>query len=167
MQKQSVWIKFLTWLFHRATSVPSSQSNISPAPVSNPPYTVSFPYAYDESGTPAATPILDVLDANNDFQPYTFELDSGAYISVLPASAGLALGVPINQGTPLVLSGISGNIQTYVHQLSVRFHGSATVFPLEVAIASVECPILLGRYGFWNSLHSILLNMGQKQVSFS
>jgi hypothetical protein len=137
---------------------------MSAAPESNPP---AFPYQLDETGTPTAYASVDILAADQKFVTFDFELDTGAYITTLPASAAVALGLTVTQGVPLSLGGVDGQpFQTYVHQVTARFTGQTTPFVLYVAFATFECPILLGRYMFWESLHDIFLDMMNKETVF-
>ena len=52
----------------------------------------------------------------------TFHIDSGATVTVLPASDAHALGIPLRQGKQVVIGGISGEpLVGYQHTIGVPF----------------------------------------------
>lgn len=161
-----MWTRFWNWLGGRAGNGTKSPSDTPPQPPGlNPP---TFPFSYDSSGTPTANATLDVLGPNGAWTSFQFELDSGAYITTLPQSAANALGLIVEQGTPLSLIGVSGEpIPFYVHTLTVRFHGYTQTFQLPIAFANAEIAILLGRYAFWNQLGGINLAVALRETVFS
>jgi hypothetical protein len=141
----------------------SSYVTSQPLPVSN----AVFPFLVDGSGTPEAHAAIDLQGPNNQWTTFDFEFDTGAFISILPASAGALLGVNVQQGVAWNLSGVDGTPFTiYVHTLVARFHGSTSLWNLQIGFATVETPILLGRYGFWVTRQGILLSMTNKATVF-
>lgn len=52
----------------------------------------------------------------------TFHIDSGATVTVLPASDAHALGIPLRHGKKVVIGGISGEpLVGYQHTIGVSF----------------------------------------------
>jgi hypothetical protein len=127
----------------------------------------AFPFQIDDPNAPEAVATLEVQTADGSFQAFQFELDSGAYISTLPASAAKVLGLSITAGSKITLAGVDGqSFDVYVQTLTVRFKGSTTVFPLPIAISLSEVPMLLGRFGFWPYLTSINIDQITKATVF-
>jgi len=87
----------------------------------------------------------------------SLEIDTGAAVSILPATAAasdvLNLNLNIPPGIPLPLAGIgSGTVSTVLVNINARFTGTDYVFSIPVAVANTDnIPSLLGRYGFWGS----------------
>lgn len=72
-------------------------------------------------------------------------LDSGAALSALPRSDAAFLGIIVEQGVLMYISGVSGKpIKGWRHRVSIRFAGEDFVLPV-VFLDDDEAPRVLGR----------------------
>ncbi|MDX2200619.1 MAG: DUF5677 domain-containing protein [Phycisphaerae bacterium] len=89
---------------------------------------------------------VHVLDHANRARRFSLQIDTGAVISLLRASAAKLLGIEVEAGKPLSLSSVGGaENRVFVHTLWVSF-GVGLPLPTQVAISRTEdVPNLLGR----------------------
>lgn len=72
-------------------------------------------------------------------------LDSGAALSALPRSDAAFLGIIVEQGVLMYISGVSGKpIKGWRHRVNIRFAGEDFVLPV-VFLDDDEAPRVLGR----------------------
>ena len=111
---------------------------------------------------------MDVQDANGAWTTIDFEVDTGAYVSTLPASAASMLGLTLNQGTPSSLSGVDGKaIQVYTFNLNVRIAGLGVIQGVPIAFSTLETPILAGWFGFLQRFREITFSNLDKELVLS
>lgn len=100
-------------------------------------------------------PIIDfeIQESRGQFIPFSFCLDSGAVVSLLPESAGRLLGLDGDAGEPIRLGSIGQRaVHARLHRLSIRLVGLPTV-TAPFAVAELDnVPGLLGRLGFFGSV---------------
>src|SRR5436190_18312227 len=94
---------------------------------------------------------LEIRNSAGDFCPYSLCLDSGAVVSLLPRSAADALGITLQDGRPIHLSGVgSPHTNAYVHDLAIKLTGLAEIIlPFAIAVHD-SVPGLLGRLGVFD-----------------
>lgn len=92
-----------------------------------------------------------LLTAGQRWQPFGFQIDSGALISVLRRSAADHLGISLAGSTRIELGGVGGPLRHYfVRSLRAKI-GQLEPFERRVAIAESESvPNLLGRLDFFD-----------------
>lgn len=100
-------------------------------------------------------------------------LDSGAALSALPRSDAAFLGIDVERGFPMHISGISGEpIQGWRHNLTVQLVGEKVVIPV-VFLDDVNAPRVLGRADVFGKFtiifeecrnRSIFLRTGSKEA---
>ena len=95
------------------------------------------------------------------------EFDSGAFISVAPASLAAILGLNLTSGPTIQLSGVGGGtVLAYLFNLNLQLGGDLYQ-GVTVAIAPTEnVPFLIGRVSFWD-LASINIDNNQRQICFT
>lgn len=72
-------------------------------------------------------------------------LDSGASLSALPRSDAAFLGVDVERGTLMHVSGVSGKpVKGWRHSMSIQLAGERIVLPV-VFLDDAEAPRVLGR----------------------
>lgn len=88
------------------------------------------------------------------FQSFALQVDSGAMVSLLRRSVADLLGIQLEQGREIRLSGVGGAHTTaFVHDLNIRFDSDIALGPTPFAIAATESvPNLLGRLGVFDRL---------------
>lgn len=116
---------------------------------------------------------LDVFPAAEIFFPYKGEdelslfliIDSGAYISALPKSDAGPLGIILEKGDLIIISGIGGKILNgWRHEIKVRI-GSEKIF-LPIAFLDDDlAPRVLGRLGLFEKF-SIVFEESKKRTGF-
>ncbi len=75
--------------------------------------------------------------------------DTGSKYSLAPASLATSLGLDVNSGTPVTLTGVgSTSISAHVFYLTLTLGGSLTVANVPVAITDSTNQFLIGRMGF-------------------
>jgi hypothetical protein len=89
---------------------------------------------------------VSLRDIRGGWQPFAFQIDTGAVISILPRTAAEYLGVSFDRGEPIDLASVGGHPHRYfAHKLNAKI-GGLKPFPLRIAIAeSDNVPNLLGR----------------------
>ena len=99
----------------------------------------------------AIVPVSFVNPANNQSMDVHVQLDTGAFITLAPLSLATILGLQVQLGTPISLTGVGGAMtQAYVHTVNLTI-GNDVYQGLTVAIAVDESiPFLLGRVNFWD-----------------
>jgi hypothetical protein len=94
----------------------------------------------------------------------TFHIDSGATISVLPASDAKALGIPLRNGKKIVIGGITGEpLQGYQHTVAVALATGHISVPVVFAERD-DVPKILGRDGVFTQF--IILDEPRRRVAF-
>jgi hypothetical protein len=92
-------------------------------------------------------------------------IDSGATISVLPASDAKALGIPLRRGKKIAVGGITGEpIMGYQHTIAVMFESEKLKIPV-VFIEHESVPRILGRDGIFTSF-MIVFDEAHRRVAF-
>ena len=129
----------------------------------------TFPFYDDGSGILAASATLQLSSDGKTWSSFQFELDTGACIPTLPASAGKILGVNSKNGQALQLEGVDNKpITCYQYTLQGRFQGSTIAFPIDVVILPFEGSILLGRESLWGQqFSSIQIDCVKQQTTFT
>jgi hypothetical protein len=75
--------------------------------------------AYDED--PDGIPIPVTLSYGIETAIISAKIDTGAGVCLFTHEIGLQLGVPIEQGIPIVLSGISGgSLEAFGHEVTIQ-----------------------------------------------
>ena len=104
-----------------------------------------------------------VLYRNKQEFKYTFIIDSGADISLVPKSIGEQL--ELKKGQLRYLGGISGRMGYYINQVQAEIAGKQ--FKMELAWATKDTvPLLLGRKSVFKNF-KICFNEKKKTVFFS
>lgn len=108
---------------------------------------------------------MDVQDANGQWTTLDFEIDTGAYVTTLPASAASMLGLTLTQGTPSSLSGVDGRaFPVYTFKLNVRIAALGVIQGVPIAFTTLETPILAGWYGFLQRFREITFSNLAKEI---
>jgi hypothetical protein len=96
---------------------------------------------------------IDIQGADGKFQAFSLQIDSGAVVSLLRRSVADLLGLDLEAGRRIELSGVAGgSTVAHLHELQTRF-ADAIQFAVPFAIASTEhVPNLLGRLGVFDLL---------------
>jgi hypothetical protein len=95
----------------------------------------------------------------------TFHIDSGATISVLPASDAKALGMSLPRGKKTSIGGITGELITgYQHTITVMFGTQKIMLPVVFAEHD-QVPRILGRDGIFN-IFMIVFDEAHRRVAF-
>ena len=92
-------------------------------------------------------------------------VDSGAAVSLFKRSFGELLGIDVEAGKPLEVSGIGhGAVKTYLHQVKLKI--SERVLSVPAAFAATDGPPnLLGRQGLFDQL-DVLFRHRRKRTCF-
>jgi len=89
--------------------------------------------------------------------------DTGAEISLAPASLADALNLVLTDGEPVTLYGVGGKVNAYIHNIGAKI--GAVDIELPIAIAEVEnVPILFGMYGSMNQFTQFILNNVDREL---
>ncbi len=102
-------------------------------------------------------PMLDVLlsDQNGQSVHWQFLIDSGAEYSMAPRSLCEFLGIPWEDGQPMVVSGIAGreecNIIGRIHDVEISISGVDRRLVIPIFFASGESVSLIGRRVFFDA----------------
>lgn len=75
-------------------------------------------YRYDDDETGISIPIILSFGAKS--LRVWAKVDPGAAVCLFSNEEGLQLGVPIEQGIPITLSGISGTVDAFGHELVIQ-----------------------------------------------
>jgi hypothetical protein len=95
----------------------------------------------------------------------TFHLDSGATISVLPASDAKALGIPLRRGSKMDVRSVSGEtLSGYQHTIAVMLGGTRLTIPV-IFVEQVLVPRILGRDGIFPRF-AIVFDEARRRVAF-
>ncbi len=97
---------------------------------------------------------IEIQTAEGRFQSFALQVDSGAIVSLLRRSVADLLGIQLEQGREIQLSGVGGAHTTaFVHDLNIRLDSDIAPGPTPFAIAATESvPNLLGRLGVFDRL---------------
>lgn len=93
---------------------------------------------------------LEIEDTRGAFTPFSLCVDSGAVVSLLPATATQYLGLDPEAGRPIELGGVGRfAVRARLHELTFRIGEASTTAPFAIA-ASENVPGLLGRLGIFD-----------------
>jgi len=97
---------------------------------------------------------IELRDATGQFQAMALQIDSGATVSLLRKSVAVLLGIDLESGRHIDLSGVGGaRTSAYVHSIPTRLERNSPSLTVPFAIATVETvPNLLGRLGIFDRL---------------
>lgn len=97
---------------------------------------------------------ISILGPDGRSQAFAVQIDSGATVSLLRRSVADLLGIDLESGRRIDLTGVGGSRMTaYVHVLETRLDDEWPLFPIPFAIADIETvPNLLGRLGVFDKL---------------
>ena len=115
----------------------------------------------------ASIPVTYINPTTGQSVQITVECDSGAFISLAPASLAQILGLDLVTGATITLQGVGGSqILAYIHQVNIQI-GSDIYQGVTIAIAAQEgIPFLLGRVNFWD-MASISIDNLARTVCFT
>ena len=93
---------------------------------------------------------LEIQDTRGAFTLFSLCVDSGAVVSLLPATATQYLRLDPAAGRPIELGGVGRHaLKAQLHDLTIRIGGETVTAPFAIA-ASEEVPGLLGRLGVFD-----------------
>lgn len=121
---------------------------------------VVFPYGITlrKDGALDALPVAEIsfFSGKGERLSLFLLIDSGAAISVLPASDASMLGISEKQGTPTRIAGIDGKlVKGWKHQVRVEIRGNALSIPI-VFLENAQAPRILGREGVFDKFTLVL-----------
>ena len=129
-----------------------------------------FTYPFNPDGSAGA--VLEIQDAQGNWQPFQFMLDTGAFAVTVSASVGQQLGLtPANATNADTVGGVDNQTQkAYQYNVQARFQGMNA--PFKAAVPVVVMPdqgdMLLGRMSFWgNIISSILIDCVGNETTFT
>lgn len=105
-----------------------------------------------EGGKVDTFPAVEVTLQSKKSEWFTliFVIDSGATISALPETDGLALGLNVRAGPPIAVGGISGELaRGWEHDVFAKIDGETSKLPI-VFLENKITPRVLGRAGFFD-----------------
>lgn len=107
-------------------------------------------YHYDDDETGISIPVI--LSYGDKSLRAWAKVDTGAEVCLFSREQGLKLGVPIEQGAPITLSGVSGTVDAFGHELAIQTGG--LIFQSTVYFAKYPGlqRNLLGRRGWLRKL---------------
>lgn len=123
---------------------------------------MSSTYPYSDS-----LPIIEILvqSQSGDWKRIFVQVDSGAFMTVLPKEDAFRLGIELKMGKRTDLHGIGGSVAAYIHPVAIKVAGK--IVKAQVAFSSSnETPRLLGRKDIFDNF-VICFNDKEKIVSFS
>lgn len=98
---------------------------------------MKFPYLTLPSTTPLGRTIIDKVPMLKiEFKEFYLDcmIDTGAYVSMMPAEFGVAIGLNIKRGEPLLVTGLDNiTIPSYIHK--VEFYVGKILCKIEVAFS--------------------------------
>lgn len=115
---------------------------------------MKFPYLTLPSTTSFGRTIIDKVPILKiEFKEFYLNcmIDTGAYVSMMPAEFGVAIGLNIKRGEPLLVTGLDNiTIPSYIHK--VEFYVGKILCKIEVAFSEkFKFPFgLLGRRDFFD-----------------
>lgn len=128
-----------------------------------------FPYGITlrEGGTidvfPAAE--IKIQSKEGEWLSVFLLIDSGAALSALPRSDASFLGINVEKGNAMYVSGVSGQpIKGWRHNLNIRFENNAMNLPF-VFLDNPNTPRVLGRAGLFEKF-SIVFEERSKRSGF-
>ena len=126
------------------------------------PKMISFPYQPDVKGNlfPLVSISLSYKDNRND---YFALIDSGATVSIFKIDVAEYLGVEIEKGEEIVMSGVGGWIKGYVHKLTLEVAGQKLTCPVVFSREYLVSFNILGRKSFFEKF-KITFDESQKRV---
>ena len=94
-------------------------------------------------------------------------VDSGAVVSLFKRSFGELLGLDVEAGTPLEVSGIGhGAVKTYLHEVKLKI--AEETVSLQAAFAATDGPPnLLGRHGLFDQLDVLFRHRRRRTCFYS
>ncbi len=137
-----------------------------------------FPYGITlrEGGTVDIFPAAEIKIQSKDGEQLSVFLliDSGAALSALPRSDAPFLGIDVERGDIMYISGVNGqSIKGWRHNLNIRFGNNTMNLPF-VFLDNPNTPRVLGRAGVFEKFSIIfeergkrsgLLEFGSKEAS--
>lgn len=109
-----------------------------------------FPYRKDAKGDYfPITPVI--IFSRNRFIRTSALIDSGATTSIFRSDVADQLGIKIEKGGEIYLSGIGGRIKGYLHKLEVKVAGRKFFCPIIFSYEYTVSLNLLGREGFFKN----------------
>jgi hypothetical protein len=95
----------------------------------------------------------------------TFHIDSGASVSLLPASDATALGLSLRGGTPVAIGGIAGEpLHGVQHLVRIAFEAGELRIPV-VFVDRPDIPRILGRDGVFDRF-AIVFDETRRRVAW-
>jgi len=91
-------------------------------------------------------------------------IDSGATISIFRGDVADYLGIQVEKGKEIFLSGVGGRIKGYIHKLKIETAGKKFFCPIVFSYEFTVSFNLLGREGFFKHFQ-IVFDEKRKQVS--
>lgn len=115
---------------------------------------VIFPYGVrlKEGGAIDTLPVAKIAlpDKNGEWLSLFLVIDSGATLSALPASDASMLGIRLEDGEAVSISGIDGQLMTgWIHRIKARLGKRELVFPAAL-LENSYAPRILGRLGVFD-----------------
>jgi hypothetical protein len=109
-----------------------------------------FPYRKDAKGD--YFPIIElVISFQNRFVRTSALIDSGATTSIFRPDIADQLGIKIEKGKEVYLSGVGGRIKGYLHELKIEAAGRKFISPIIFSYEYTVSLNLLGREGFFKN----------------
>ena len=93
-------------------------------------------YHHDDDETGISIPII--LSYGAESQRVWAKVDPGAAVCLFSHEQGLQLGVPIEQGIPITLRGISGTIDAFGHELVIQTGEDAAAMPDAITMKQIS-----------------------------
>lgn len=122
-----------------------------------------FPYRADISGQ--YYPILSVTLENRSAKKDFFALiDSGATTSIFRSEVADALGIDIEKGKRVILRGVAGRIQGYIHSVQMEAAGRRFNCPIVFSQEYLVSLNLLGRDTFFEQF-TIIFEKKRKRLT--
>jgi len=125
-----------------------------------------FPYGITlrEGGAIDMFPSAEIKIQNKEKEWLSIFLliDSGAALSALPKSDSSFLGINVEKGSVMYISGVSGQpIKGWRHNLDIRFGNNAMNLPF-VFLDNPNTPRILGRAGIFEKFSIVFEERGKR-----
>ena len=125
-----------------------------------------FPYGITlrEGGTIDIFPTAEVKiqSKEGEWLSVFLLIDSGAALSALPRSDSVFLGINVEKGSTMYVSGVSGQpIRGWKHNLNIRFGDNALNLPF-VFLDNPNAPRVLGRAGLFEKFSIVFEERGKR-----
>jgi len=122
----------------------------------------SFPYRQDAKGD--YFPVVElVISFKDKFIRTSALIDSGATTSIFRSDIAEQLGMKIEQGKEVYLSGVGGRIKGYLHRVKIEVAGKKFTCPIIFSYEYTVSLNLLGREGFFKKF-VIVFDEGKKKM---